>query len=98
MKNLKLSEAEWDSISIEEIIVNENTEMIFLRCTSHEDASILTARAKNLPIVNDNDGPRIMMHVDQRAMKRYRAILNVEKSMREYVGGDYPNLSQDWEE
>ena len=73
IKNLKMTEKDWDMVTIEEIIVNENTDMVFLRCTSHEVASRVSSKARNLPKDSNNEGPRLMMHVDQRALKRYRA-------------------------
>ena len=83
MKNLDMSDRDWSSIQIEELMVMDNSDIIFIRCKSYEDAARITANAKYLPNDNGPNSPRIIMHIDIRAKKRHKAFLNVAKSIRE---------------
>ena len=86
-----MEEETWESIQIEEVIVNENSDTIFLRCKTTTDASKFTARARNLPQdLDPTEAPRLNMWVDQRASKRYKAIQAIAKAMRDHT----PNTIQ----
>ena len=83
MKNLGMTDRDWTSIQIEEIQVADNSDIVFIRCKSYEDAAKITANARNLPADSGPNSPRLIMHVDIRAKKRHKAILNIAKSIRE---------------
>ena len=82
-KNLDMSDRDWSSIQIDELMVTDNSDIIFIRCRNYEDAARITANAKYLPNDNGPDSPRLIMHVDIRAKKRHKAFLNIAKSIRE---------------
>ena len=84
LKHLKMSEEEFESINIETILMTDNSDILFIRCQTQDDASKFTSRAKNLPQENNEKSPRIIMYVDRRASKRHRAIMTIAKSIREY--------------
>ena len=83
-KNLKMEDRDWDMIEITNIILTDNSDIVFVNCKNQNDATELTSRAKNLPKDDSNNGPRLMMHVDRRAMKRHKAILAIAKSIRQH--------------
>ena len=83
MKNLDMTDRDWSSIQIEELMVTDNSDIIFIRCKTYEDAARITANAKYLPNDNGPESPQIIMHVDIRAKKRHKAFLNIAKSIRE---------------
>ena len=78
-----MSDRDWDNISVEEITHSENTDTVFLRCTSYEDAAKITGNARNLPRENTPTTPKLSMYVDNRAKKRHRAYLNIAKTLRD---------------
>ena len=86
MKNLQMTNEEWSAIQVEELQIAENSDIIFVRCKTYQDAAKITANARNLPNESGENSPRIVMHVDVRAMKRHKAILNIAKSVREISG------------
>ena len=90
LKNLKMEEEIWESIQMEELILNENSDTVFIKCKTTQDASKFTSRAKNLHQENEPDTPRIIMWVDQRASKRFKAIQTIAKAMRDHT----PNTIQ----
>ena len=49
LKHLKMSEEDFESINIDTILMTDNSDILFIRCQSQEDASKFTSRAKNLP-------------------------------------------------
>ena len=55
----------------------------------------ITSNANNLPGDNGPESPRIIMHVDVRAKKRHKAILNIAKSIRD-ISNNSPNHSKSW--
>ena len=64
MRNLNMTDRDWDDISIEEITLSENTDTIFLRCTNYKDAAKITGNAKYLPKENNTGAPKLSMYVD----------------------------------
>ena len=78
-----MSDRDWDAINIDSITVTDNSEIVFLNCKTQEDANQFTSRAKNIPNDNTKDALRITMHVDQRAMKRFKSLQIIAKSIRE---------------
>ena len=81
-RNLSMEDRDWDSLQIQNIVLTDNSDIVFVNCKSQNDATQLTSRAKNLPKENNTNSPRMMMHVDRRAMKRHKAILAIAKSVR----------------
>ena len=63
-KNLKITEEEWEEIEINEIIMTNNSDIVFISCANQEGASMLTSRARNLPPESGSKSPRIVMYVD----------------------------------
>ena len=84
LKNLKMDNDEWMTIHIENILLTDNTDIVFVEFKYKEDLSKFTAKAKNLPQGQGPDNPRLIMYVDSRAMKRHKAILNIAKTLREH--------------
>ena len=84
LKHLKMSEEEFESIEIETILMADNSDILFIKCRTQDDATKFTSKAKNLPQENTDKSPRIIMYVDRRASKRHRAIMTIAKSIREY--------------
>ena len=87
--NLKISDQIWDSIQLEEISLTtaEDSEMVFIRCTSSEDSAKITSQARNPPQEHGPTAPRLIMHVDPRAKARYRAINAIAKTIRDKFDG-----------
>ena len=75
---------EWDTIQIEDISLTDNTDIVFLRFKTKEDVSKFTSKARHLPKDQGADGPRLIMYVDSRAMKRHKAILSIARTIREH--------------
>ena len=71
MTNLQMTDTDWDQIQIEELILADNSDIIFIRCRTYEDAAAITANAKNIPNDKGPNSPRIVMHIDIRARKRH---------------------------
>ena len=83
--HLKMNEDEWNNIDIKEIILTNNSDIVFIYCNSQEDANKFTSKAWNLPKDTGPSTPRIVMFVDRRAMKRHKALINIAKAMREHA-------------
>ena len=83
-QNLQMEDRDCDLIEIENIILTENSDIVFMHCKNQEDATKLMSRAKNLPKENTTNGQHMMMHVDHCAMKHHKAILAITKSMRQH--------------
>ena len=82
-KYLLMNDRDWDNININNIIMAENSDILFINCKSQEDVTMFTSRAKNIPQDNTTDAPRLVMYVDRRATKRHKAIINIAKTLRE---------------
>ena len=84
-KHLKTTEEDWDKINVTEIdqTNNEDSDIVFVTCATHDDASKITSKARNLPVSNNKDDPRLIMYVDPRATKRYNVILNIAKTLKQ---------------
>ena len=74
---------------MEELTMNDNTDTIFIRCSTQEESSKLTSKARNLPQDKGTDSPRLTMWVDGRAMKRFKAMQAIAKSIREHSQNGY---------
>ena len=83
IKNLKMTEKDWDTIAITDITMNVNTDIVFVTFGTKEDVTKFTSRARNLPTNQGEDTPKLVMFVDRRASKRYKAVMNIAKSIRE---------------
>ena len=83
--NLKMSDREWDSIQVESVYQTQSEEsnIIFLKCTTSDDAAKITSRAHNLPKSTGPDCARLVMHVDKRARARYAAYQTIAKTIRQ---------------
>ena len=64
MKNLDMSDRDWTSVQIEELHVTDNSDIVFIRCKTYEDAAKITANAKYLPKDTGPESPRLIMHID----------------------------------
>ena len=70
-------------MEINNILITDNSIIVFINCKSQEDTNMFTSRAKNIPQDNDPDAPRLVMYVNRRATKRHKAIVNIAKTLRE---------------
>ena len=84
MRNLQMTEQEWNTIKISDITINENSYIAFITVKTKDDISKFTIKAKNLPKEQNNDTPKLIMYVDKRAAKRHKAFLNIAKSIRDH--------------
>ena len=84
--HLAMTDKDWTSIQVEELMTADNSDIVFIRCKTYEDAAKITGNAKNLPGDSGPNSPRIIMYVDVRAKKRHKAILNIAKTLREISG------------
>ena len=89
MRNLKLTDEDWDDIHIREIrqTNSEEADIIFIERETREDAAKITVKAKNLVNNNKVDDPRLVMFVDKRATKRFNAIQNIARTNRQKSEG-----------
>ena len=75
--NLKMDEKTRNSISIMEIYPSksETNSIIYIKCKTQDDISIITNHAKNLPkaIIGDTP-PTIVRHVPKELFKRYQSL------------------------
>ena len=74
--NLKLSEYDRNMIEIQQIYPSgsEDSEIIYLKCKSPQDISIITGNAKFLPRgPNSPDKPTIVTHIPPSLYNRYQA-------------------------
>ena len=83
-KHLKMTDIEWEQIEIDEISTTDNSDIIFIKCKSQDDATKITSRAKYLPNDSGPDTPRIVMHIDICAKKRHQALQKVAKTICEH--------------
>ena len=81
---LQMTDKDWEDIHIENIQMTENSDIIFINFKTKDDVTKFTSRAKNLLQDQGPDTPKLVMYVDQRAKKRYKAIVTIAKSMREH--------------
>ena len=86
--NLDMNDRDWDQINIDSIqqTTSEDSDIVFIKCKTIEDASKITSRAKNLPKTGGRNAPRLVMHVDAKARSRYKAYQNIAKTMRDQPG------------
>ena len=84
LKNLKISNEEWNLIQIEDITLTYNSDIVFVNFKTKDVVTMFTSRAKYLPQDQGPNASRLVMYVDRRAMKRHKAILNIAKSLREH--------------
>ena len=92
---MKISETDWDDINVTEIAQTntEESDIVLITCETMEDTARITANARNLPVTNNKDNPRLIMYVDLRAKKRYNAILNIAKTIRQkYENGQQTSI------
>ena len=80
-----MTEDDWDDLQVTEIAQtnSDESDIIFVTCATRDDITKITSKVKNLPNTNDKDDPRIVMYVDPRAKKRYNAIQNIAKTIRQ---------------
>ena len=64
--------------------MNENSEIFFMKCKTQSDATMFTSQARNLPQEASSTSPRLVMYVDQHALKWYKAMQIIAKSMRDH--------------
>ena len=85
IKNLRLTEEDWDKITIKEIRQTsaEESGIIFMECESRDDVALITSKARNLSNSGDTNNPRLVMYVDKRSKKRFNAIQIIAKSIRQ---------------
>ena len=88
MRNLNMSENEWDTLEILDIAMNDNSDIAFIHFNSKDDVSKFTSKAVNLPQDKGKYSPRIIMYVDKRAQKRHKAFQNIAKSIRDHSGNE----------
>ena len=83
--HMGMPDKDWNDIEVEEITMTytEGADIAFIIFVSQEDVSKFTSKSRNLPHDATGSGPRIIMHVDKRAMARYRAHQQIAKSIRE---------------
>ena len=84
-KNLKITDSEWTSIQIDEIIqtYSEELDILFLKCRTSADTTKITSHACNLPQDSNGTDPRLVQFIDKRAKAQYRAFQVVAKTLRE---------------
>ena len=84
-KNLKITETDWNKIEVTEIEHTnaKDSEIVFVTCTTREDASRISAKAHNLSNSNSREEPRIIMYVDPHANKCFNAIQNIARTIRQ---------------
>ena len=80
--HMGMPDNDWDDIAIDKITMTY-TEGAFISFASQEDASKFTSKSRNLPHDATGNCPRIIMHMDKRAMPRYKAYQQIAKSIRE---------------
>ena len=85
-KNFKMSEEEWNSIQIQDIILTDNSDILFLQFKTKSDVSKFTTKAPLLPQNMGTDSPRLIMYVDRRGAKRHKALVNIAKTLRNHSG------------
>ena len=85
IKNLKMSETDWNQIDIDQIhqTITEDSDIIFVKCHTQADTQIITSHAKNLPVDESGNGPRLVNFIDNRAKARYRGYQQIAKTLRE---------------
>ena len=83
-KHLHITQKDWDNITIEDLALTDNSDIVFLHFLSKEDVSKFTSHAKYLPKDHGSDGPRLIMYVDSCAMKHHKAFISIAKSIREH--------------
>ena len=81
-RNLKMTDRDWDAINIREVVLTNNSDIVFIQCETQEDATQFTSRARNL-VEKGKDSPRLVMYVDKRAMKRHKAFVNIARTIRD---------------
>ena len=86
MKYLNMTEADWNLMQVDKIQTTDNSDIIFVKFKTQNDATTMTSKARNLPSDTGPNTPRLIMHVDVRAKKRHQAILQIAKTMREKSG------------
>ena len=90
LTHLKMPDDTWDSIQVESITAatTDTSDIIYIRCKTIEDASKITTLAKNLPKDSGPTGPKISMHIDQRARARFNEINAIAKTLRDRTDGN----------
>ena len=85
MKNLKISETDWNQIDIDQIhqTITEDSDIIFVKCHTQADTQIITSHTKNLPQNDSGNGPRLINFIDSRAKARYKGYQQVARTLRE---------------
>lgn len=82
-KHLKMTEEEWNEINVTEIKqVSLSSNIIFIKCSSSDEISKITSKAKNLPSDNLADSPRLVTFVHKQSQSRYKAFHKVAKHIR----------------
>ena len=84
LKNLSMTDEDWEDIVIEDIQTTDNSDIIFLNFRTKDDVTKFTSRAKDLPKNQGQNGPRLVMFVDRRGMKRHKAYMTIAKSLRDH--------------
>ena len=79
-----MTDKDWETIIIEEIQITDNSDIVFTNFKSKDDVTKFTSRARNLPHDKGQSGPRLVMFVDRRGMKRHKAFMTIAKSLREH--------------
>ena len=74
--------------------VGEESDIIFMKFATTDEAARLTSKSRNLPKSNQREAPRIIMHMDNQAQARYRAFQNVARTLRLESKGQIQTLIQ----
>ena len=83
LKNLKMTDTEWNEIQLQEIRqVSTTSDIIFLKFSSPEQTSKITAKARNLPADSNPDSPRLVTYVLQQGSSRYKGFQQLAKKLR----------------
>ena len=88
-QNLKMEDEDWDNLDIKEIIpsAGEDSDVIFLKLASSDEVAKINSKARNLPKSNLREAARLIMYVDNRARKCYRAFQNIARMIRQESEG-----------
>ena len=83
-KYLKMTDRDWDPIEIDNILMTDNSDVVFLCCKTQNDVNKFTSRAWNIPHDDGANPPCLLMFVDRRVSKRHKAIVKIAKTLREH--------------